>query len=67
MLRLEGAGASEGTQPVSLRCAAYAGAQPKSNRVELGDTEAIGAKRETPVKHLKAHKGCSSMKETRTS
>ncbi|KAK4831196.1 hypothetical protein QYF61_015928 [Mycteria americana] len=42
----------------------YTGAQ--LNRVELGDTEAIGAKRETPVKHLKAHKGCSSMKETRT-
>ncbi|KAK4815580.1 hypothetical protein QYF61_004097 [Mycteria americana] len=63
---LEGAGASEGTRPVSPRCAGYAGAQPKSNRVELGDTEAIGAKRETPVKRLKAHKGCSSMKETRT-
>ncbi|KAK4815560.1 hypothetical protein QYF61_004077 [Mycteria americana] len=62
--RLEGAGASKGTRPVSLRCAGYAGAQPKSNRVELGDTEAIGAKRETPVKRLKAHKGCSSMKET---
>ncbi|KAK4810884.1 hypothetical protein QYF61_013292 [Mycteria americana] len=46
-------------------CAGYAGAQPKSNRVELGDTEAIGAKREMPVKHLKAHKECSSMKETR--
>ncbi|KAK4813675.1 hypothetical protein QYF61_019568 [Mycteria americana] len=64
--RLEGAGASEGTRPVSLRCAGYAGAQPKSNRVEPGDTEAIGAKRETPVKRLKAHKGCSSMKETQT-
>ncbi|KAK4832451.1 hypothetical protein QYF61_023175 [Mycteria americana] len=64
--RLEGAGASEGTRPVSLRCAGYAGAQPKSNRVELGDTEAIGAKREMPVKRLKAHKGCSSMKETWT-
>ncbi|KAK4829760.1 hypothetical protein QYF61_006484 [Mycteria americana] len=64
--RLEGAGASEGTQPVSLRCAGYAGAQPKSNRVELGDTEAIGAQREMPVKRLKAHKGCSSMKGTRT-
>ncbi|KAK4821712.1 hypothetical protein QYF61_027784 [Mycteria americana] len=25
----------------------------------------MGAKRETPVKHLKARKGCSSMKETR--
>ncbi|KAK4822039.1 hypothetical protein QYF61_006952 [Mycteria americana] len=48
------------------RCAGYAGAQPKSNRVELGDTEAIGAKRETPVKRLKARKGCSSMKETWT-
>ncbi|KAK4831654.1 hypothetical protein QYF61_018621 [Mycteria americana] len=64
--QLEGAGASEGTRPVSLRCAGYAGAQPKSNRVELGDTEAMGAKREMPVKLLKAHKGCSSMKETRT-
>ncbi|KAK4812337.1 hypothetical protein QYF61_017114 [Mycteria americana] len=64
--RLEGAGASEGTQPVSLRCAGYAGAQLKLNRVELGDTEAIGAKREMPVKRLKEHKGCSSMKETRT-
>ncbi|KAK4827179.1 hypothetical protein QYF61_015141 [Mycteria americana] len=64
--RLEGVGASEGTRPVSLRCAEYTGAQPKSNRVELGDAEGIGAKRETPVKHLKAHKGCSSMKETRT-
>ncbi|KAK4817214.1 hypothetical protein QYF61_003738 [Mycteria americana] len=63
---LEGEGASEGTQPVSLRCAGYAGAQPKSSRVELGDTEAIGAQRETPVKRLKAHKGCSSMKETQT-
>ncbi|KAK4810917.1 hypothetical protein QYF61_013325 [Mycteria americana] len=62
--RLEGAGASEGTRPVSQRCAGYAGAQPKSNGVELGDTEAKGAKRETPVKRLKAHKGCSSMKET---
>ncbi|KAK4810710.1 LOW QUALITY PROTEIN: hypothetical protein QYF61_007684, partial [Mycteria americana] len=64
--RSEGVGASEGTQPVSLRRAGYAGAQPKSNGVELGDTEAIGAKREMPVKHLKAHKGCSSMKETWT-
>ncbi|KAK4822159.1 hypothetical protein QYF61_010420 [Mycteria americana] len=63
--RLEGVGASAGTQPVSLRCAGYTGAQPKSNRVELGDTEAIGAQREMPVKRLKAHKGCS-MKETRT-
>ncbi|KAK4811067.1 hypothetical protein QYF61_016353 [Mycteria americana] len=63
---LEGVGASEGTQPVSLRCEGYTGAQLKLYRVELGDTEAIGAKRETPVKHLKAHKGCSSMKETRT-
>ncbi|KAK4811271.1 hypothetical protein QYF61_023323 [Mycteria americana] len=27
---------------------------------------AAGAKREMPVKHLKAHKGCSSMKETWT-
>ncbi|KAK4818853.1 hypothetical protein QYF61_020072 [Mycteria americana] len=61
---LEGVGASEGTQPVSLRCVGYTGAQLKLCRVELGDTEAIGAKRETPVKHLKAHKGCSSMKET---
>ncbi|KAK4830603.1 hypothetical protein QYF61_012029 [Mycteria americana] len=64
--RLEGTGASEGTRPVSPRCAGYTRAQPKSNRVELGDTEAIGAKREMPVKRLKAHKGCSSMKETRT-
>ncbi|KAK4831181.1 LOW QUALITY PROTEIN: hypothetical protein QYF61_015913 [Mycteria americana] len=64
--RLEGAGASEGTQPVSLRCAGYAGVQPKSNRVELGDTEATGAQRETPMKCLKARMGCSSMKETRT-
>ncbi|KAK4823963.1 hypothetical protein QYF61_008349 [Mycteria americana] len=66
MPQLEGAGASEGNQPVSLRCAGYAGAQLKSNRVELGDTEATGAKRETPLKHLKAHKGHSSMEETRT-
>ncbi|KAK4829727.1 hypothetical protein QYF61_006188 [Mycteria americana] len=64
--RLEGAGASEGTRPVSLRCVGYTGAQLKSNRVELGDTEAIGAKWETPVKRLKAYKECSSMKETRT-
>ncbi|KAK4822673.1 hypothetical protein QYF61_019040 [Mycteria americana] len=64
--RLEGAGASEGTRPVPPRCAGYAGAQPKSNRVELGETEATGAKREMPVKRLKAHKGCSSMKETWT-
>ncbi|KAK4817905.1 hypothetical protein QYF61_002388 [Mycteria americana] len=64
--RLEGAGASEGTRPVSPRCAGYAGAQPKSNGVEPGDTEAIGAKREMPVKCLKARKGCSSMKETQT-
>ncbi|KAK4811052.1 hypothetical protein QYF61_016338 [Mycteria americana] len=63
--RLEGAGASEGTRPVSPRCEGYARAQLKSNGVEPGDTEATGAKRETPVKHLKAHKGCSSMKETR--
>ncbi|KAK4823940.1 hypothetical protein QYF61_008326 [Mycteria americana] len=34
--------------------------------VELGDTEAIGAKGEMPVKRLKARKGCSSMKETWT-
>ncbi|KAK4824521.1 hypothetical protein QYF61_016101 [Mycteria americana] len=66
MARLEGAGASEGTRPVSPRCAGYARAQPKSNRVELGDTEAIGAQREMPVKRLKARKGCSSMKKTRT-
>ena len=57
MPRLEGAGASEGTRPVSLRRAEYAGAQPKSNRVELGDTEAIGAKREMPVKRLKHTRG----------
>ncbi|KAK4826884.1 hypothetical protein QYF61_012072 [Mycteria americana] len=63
--RLEGVGASEDTRPVSPRCVGYAGAQPKLNGVELGDTEATGAKRETPVKRLKAHKGCSSMKETR--
>ncbi|KAK4815791.1 hypothetical protein QYF61_007231 [Mycteria americana] len=63
---LEGAGASEGTRPESLRCAGYAGAQPKSSGVEPGDTEATGAKRETPVKRLKARKGCSSMKEART-
>ncbi|KAK4813839.1 hypothetical protein QYF61_001937 [Mycteria americana] len=44
----------------------YTGAQLKSNRVELGDTEAIGAKREMPVKHLRAHKGCSPVKETQT-
>ncbi|KAK4815696.1 hypothetical protein QYF61_006679 [Mycteria americana] len=66
--RLEGAGASTGTRPESPRCAGCTGAQPKSvlNGVELGDTEAIGAKGEMPVKRLKAHKGCSSMKETRT-
>ncbi|KAK4810956.1 hypothetical protein QYF61_013364, partial [Mycteria americana] len=63
---LEGAGASKGTRPVSPRCAGYAGAQPKLNRVELGDTEARGAKREMPVKRLKARRGCSSMKETWT-
>ncbi|KAK4806851.1 hypothetical protein QYF61_012572 [Mycteria americana] len=40
--------------------------QLKLNTVELGDTEAIGSKREAPVKRLKAHKGCSSMKETQT-
>ncbi|KAK4828050.1 hypothetical protein QYF61_023088 [Mycteria americana] len=62
--RLEGAGASEGTWPEYSRCAGYVGAQLKFCGVELGDTEAIGAKREMPVKHLKAHKGCSSMKET---
>ncbi|KAK4817118.1 hypothetical protein QYF61_027981 [Mycteria americana] len=55
----------EGSNTRLARCAGYAGAQLKLCRVELGDTEAIGAKRETPVKHLKAHKGCSSMKETR--
>ncbi|KAK4825626.1 hypothetical protein QYF61_001306 [Mycteria americana] len=64
--QLQGVSASEGTQPVSLRCAGYTVAQLKSNRVELGDTEAVGAQRETPVKQVKAHKGCSSMKETRT-
>ncbi|KAK4816014.1 hypothetical protein QYF61_011004 [Mycteria americana] len=64
--RLEGAGASEDTRPESSRCAGYAWAQPKSSGVEPGDTEAIGAKREMPVKHLKAHKGCSSVKETQT-
>ncbi|KAK4805868.1 hypothetical protein QYF61_025735 [Mycteria americana] len=46
--------------------ACVTGAQLKLNRVELGDTEAIGAKKETPVKPLKAQKGCSSVKETRT-
>ncbi|KAK4813467.1 hypothetical protein QYF61_006258 [Mycteria americana] len=63
--RLEGAGASEGTWLVSPRCAGYSRAQLKSSGVELGDTEATGAKREMPVKRLKAHKGCSSMKEAR--
>ncbi|KAK4811010.1 hypothetical protein QYF61_015714 [Mycteria americana] len=38
----------------------------KMYRVELGDTEAIGAQREMPVKRLKEHKGCSSVKETWT-
>ncbi|KAK4832349.1 hypothetical protein QYF61_021878 [Mycteria americana] len=63
--RLEGVAASEDTRPESSRCAGYAWAQPKSSRVEQGDSEATGAKRETAVKHLKARKGCSSMKETR--
>ncbi|KAK4805875.1 hypothetical protein QYF61_025742 [Mycteria americana] len=39
----------------------------KLDRVELGDTEAIGAKKlVSPVKPLKAQKGCSSVKETWT-
>ncbi|KAK4810724.1 hypothetical protein QYF61_007698 [Mycteria americana] len=62
---LEGAAASEDTRPESSRCAGYAWAQPKSSGVEPGDTEATGGKRETPVKCLKARKGCSSVKETR--
>ncbi|KAK4806799.1 hypothetical protein QYF61_005595 [Mycteria americana] len=60
---LEGAAASEDTRPESSRCAGYAWAQPKSSGVEPGDTEATGGKRETPVKRLKARKGCSYMKE----
>ncbi|KAK4811256.1 hypothetical protein QYF61_022153 [Mycteria americana] len=63
---LEGAADSEDSRPESSRCAGYACTQPKSSGVEPGDTEATGAKRETPVKCLKAHKGCSSMKEART-
>ncbi|KAK4830743.1 hypothetical protein QYF61_013193 [Mycteria americana] len=63
---LEGAAESEDSRPESSRCAGNAWAQPKSSGVEPGDTEATGAKRETPVKRLKARKGCSSMKETRT-
>ncbi|KAK4806160.1 hypothetical protein QYF61_001083 [Mycteria americana] len=63
---LEGAADSEDSRPESLRCTGYAWAQPKSSGVEPGDTEATGAKRETPVKCLKARKGCSSMKEART-
>ena len=57
-LMLEGWGASEGTQPVSLRCAGLTGAQLKLYRDELGATEVIGAKREIPVKHLEEIKGC---------
>ncbi|KAK4823433.1 hypothetical protein QYF61_002119 [Mycteria americana] len=49
---------------INLSTPGYTGAQLKLYRVELGDTEVIGAKKEMPVKHLKAHKGCSSMKET---
>ncbi|KAK4821278.1 hypothetical protein QYF61_017642 [Mycteria americana] len=63
---LEGAADSEDSWPESSRCAGYAWAQPKSSGVEPGDTEATGAKRETPVKCLKARKGSSSMKEART-
>ncbi|KAK4806437.1 hypothetical protein QYF61_013930 [Mycteria americana] len=63
---LEGAADSEDSRPESSRCTGYAWAQPKSSGVEPGDTEATGAKRETPVKCLKARKGCSSMKEART-
>ncbi|KAK4826282.1 hypothetical protein QYF61_007129 [Mycteria americana] len=63
---LEGAADSEDSWPESSRWAGYAWAQSKLSGVEPGDTEATGAKRETPVKCLKARKGCSSMKEART-
>ena len=64
MPRLEGQGASEGPQPVALRCAGYTGAHLKSYGDEPGAPEVIGANRETLVKYLKGIKVCSSKKVT---
>jgi len=62
--RLEGWGASEGPQPVALRCPGYTAAHLKSYGDEPQSSKVIGANRETPVKYLKGMKGCSSKKVT---
>jgi len=62
---LEGWGASEDLQPVALRRAGYTAAQSKSYGDKPGAPEIIKANRETPVKHLKGIKECSSKKVTR--
>ena len=62
--RLEGRSATEGLQPVALRCAGYTAAQLKCWGDELGAPELIGAKMETPWKYLKGTKGHSSEKVT---
>jgi len=60
----EGWGASEGPQPVALRCAGYAGAHFKSSGDEPGVPEVIGANMETQGEYLKGTEGCSSKKVT---
>ena len=60
--RLEGRGASEGPQPVALRCAVYTAAHLKPYGDEPGAPEVKGANRETLVKYLIRIKGCSSKK-----
>jgi len=57
--RLEGWGAGKGPQPIALRHAGYTAAHLKSYIDEPGASEAVGAKRETPVKYLKRIKDCS--------
>jgi len=65
MPRLGGRAASKDPQPGAPRHAGCTAARLKSYGDEPGAPEVIGAKRESPVKHLKGIKGCSCEEVTR--
>jgi len=54
-----------GPQPVAQRHAGDTAMQLKSCGDELGAPEVVGANKETPGKHTKGNKGCSTKKVTR--
>jgi len=60
--RSEGRDASEGPQPVALRCPGYTETHLKCYGDETGAPEVIGVNRKTPNKYLKRIKQCSSKK-----